>query len=293
MKDVHVLVTLDVHDEDGVPESVLLAGRKLNELGVNATFFYTACVIEKTRNPQILLEQGHEIGSHGLYHKGADEHYNTMPTQKQQEYLERSTEIIEKGSGFRPVTFRAPVYKISGDALRILDSLGYVADVSVNSRRLGLFGSEPLNFSWLTAPVMPYHPSSDSPFKKGNLKIWEIPVSAFFVPFVTAFGQLFGTSALKLFFYQLYQESLRTGKPIVYGCHPEEFNPDRKPIRFIEGKFSLREFLPTSTRGVDLRYRFFQYNPRKLYEMTVELFEYMSRFPRVKFMTVKNYAADL
>lgn len=288
---VPVLITLDVHDEADVPRSVKPASDALARLGIKATFFYVACVVEKTPGFESLQDAGHEIGCHGLYHKGTDEHYNAMPSDKQKRYLEEATDIIARATGRGVTSFRAPVYKISAETLRILESLGYTADVSVNSRRLGLFGSEPFNFRWLSAPSKPYHPSYDSPFRRGGMKIWEIPVSAMLIPFVTAAGQLFGGTFLKSFFDMFYRESLRTGRPIVYGCHPEEFNPDRSPIKFSRARFSPVEFFPTMARGFDIRYRFYQYDPVRLFEMTIGLLEYVRRCKHVQFMTVAEYAA--
>lgn len=288
---VPVLITLDVHDEEGVPRSVKPASGMLARLGIKATFFYVACVVEKTPGFESLQAAGHEIGCHGLYHKGTDEHYNSMPVDIQKRYLEEATDIIARATGNEVKSFRAPVYKISVETLRILESLGYAADVSVNSRRLGLFGSEPFNFRWLAAPPMPYHPSYRSPFRRGGMRIWEIPVSAMLIPFVTAAGQLFGETFLKAFFDMLYRESLRTGKPIVFGCHPEEFNPDRNPIKFSRERFSPVEFFPTMARGFDIRYRFYQYDPKRLFDMVQGLLEHIKGHKRVRFMTASEYAA--
>ena len=51
-------------------------------------------------------------------------------------------------------------------------------------------------------------------------QIWEIPILALMLPFITGTLSVFGLGFMKRFFNVLYRESLRTGKPIVYLIHP-------------------------------------------------------------------------
>ena len=80
-----------------------------------------------------------------------------------------------------------------------------------------------MNPKLLFAPRMPYHPKENDAYRKGSMNIWEIPISAIILPFISGTLSVFGLRFMKRFFGVLYRESQRTGKPIVYLIHPTEF----------------------------------------------------------------------
>src|SRR5262249_5350005 len=136
-----------------------------------------------------LTKAGHELGCHGLTHRR--EYYNAMSEEAQEDCLRRATAALSDLIGDPVKFFRAPAFKISGTTLRILEGLGYEADLSINSQRLGVFSSDTWNVSWMLAPRKPYHPDFNQPWKRSESRLWEIPLSCFLVPFTINTGLVF------------------------------------------------------------------------------------------------------
>jgi hypothetical protein len=142
-----------------------------------------------------------------------------------------------------------------------------------------------VNTGWLFAPRRPYHPHRANAFKRGYLPIWEIPISATGIPFISAFLSVLGLSFMKVFFRLLYAESRRTGKPIVYLAHPIEFTSGwLQP-------FTLRELSPIyiRTHGLMIRKRLYRMDQEAWLNATRDLFAHMASFPDVVFMPVGEY----
>jgi hypothetical protein len=108
---------------------------------------------------------------------------HVFPHQLQDAALERQlrelTETIEAEIGVRPTTYRAGRWGLDGRSLRILESLGYLVDTSVdpllNERRKG-------GTVFAGASVAPYHPDYDDVRRPGKASILEIPVSSATMP---------------------------------------------------------------------------------------------------------------
>ena len=231
MKTVPVLVTFDVDPAPDVSEGVRKALELLQATGIQATFFFTALEADAPTVKQV-LSSGHEVGCHGLSHDEAEE-FNTLPEADQRGILSRATTRLQQLAEKPVLSFRAPRVKISSATLRILEELGYLADSSVCSQRLDFVSSNLVNPGWLWAPRLPYHPSDRSPYRRGSLKILEVPVSAILIPFVSTTLRIFGVAFMKLLFTLLYWESRLTGKPIVYLVHPHEFlYAQKKPFHW-------------------------------------------------------------
>ena len=93
---------------------------------------------------------------------------------------------------------------------------------------------------------------------------------------------------MKMMFKILYEESIRTGKPVVYLMHPEEFGS--KTIR-VDYKFSLKN---VRSRGFYFRRKI--KNLRSVDEkirLSSELFSYMRTFRNVEFITADEYVRSL
>lgn len=258
--------------------------------GVKASFLFPAEAARLMKNTvRALLKEGHEVGCHGLTHR--DETYTSMPPSVQGDKLRQATCEIEDVVQQRVTFFRAPVFKISGATLRILEELGYEADLSVNSQRLGVFSSDVWNVSWMVAPRRPYHPDFRYPWRKGRSKLWEIPLSCFLLPFMVNTEQVFGLAFMKAFFRGLYLESRYSKKPIVYMVHPEDLYPWRAPLKRVP--FRWRDLIPTRVHGFPFKYSLYETNPAKVARDSQSLLEYMRAFPRVKFLTVPEYVTEL
>jgi len=170
--------------------------------------------------------------------------------------------------------------------LRLLGEYGYLADSSVCSQRIDFISSNLINGGWIFAPRRPYHPHRDNAFKRGDLPIWEIPVSAMVMPFISSLLGVLGVAFMKAFFRLLYAESRCSGKPIVYLTHPLEFlaGPPRN-IRLVH-------FSPAfiRTHGLLLRNQLRWMDGETCLKATRELLAYMASFPDVTFISIKQYA---
>lgn len=260
-------------------------------MGVKASFLFPAEAARLMKTTvRAILQEGHQIGCHGLTHR--DETYDSsMSLSAQEDRLRQATREIEDLIQQRVTFFRAPAFKISGATIRILEELGYEADLSVNSQRLGVFSSDVWNLSWMVAPRRPYHPDILYPWRRGRSRLWEIPLSCLFLPFMVNTGQVFGSAFMKAFFRGLYFESSYSKKPIVYMLHPEDLYPWREPPRRVP--FRWRDLIPTRVHGFRFKYSLYETNPAKVAHHCQILLEYMRSFSRAKFLTVPEYVAEL
>jgi hypothetical protein len=297
-KPVPVLITWDVDPDLWMPceQRRWLLNTAMNlchSQGIRATFFFTA------QPADVYLEefdkmraQGHELGCHGLTH-GDEENYNRMPEPMQRAYIEQATERLQSLIGEPVRAFRSPHVKTSATTLSLLARNGYLADSSVCSQRIDFVSSNLINTGWILAPRRPYRPHRDSAFRLGDLAIWEIPVSAAVVPFISSALRVLGLPAMKALFKLLYAESRRTGKPIVYLAHPTEFRARKVKGRKGLWKLYVRReyFTPSFIRvhGLRLRNLLYSVNGEVLYQNTQDLFAYMASLPDVRFMTVSEY----
>ena len=141
----------------------------LERTGVTGTFFFTGEAARK--HPDIVrrvLDAGHEIGCHTLYHETVGEALLDIPgmmpllPEEVENRLRLATEWVEQVVGERPVSFRCPRLFGSTAVVNALDGLGYVADATY-----------PMYF--FREQLAPYHPSREDWTKKGDLKILELP----------------------------------------------------------------------------------------------------------------------
>lgn len=291
-KVVPILITWDV---DPTPQ-VTLENKKealeriiklLEHLQIDATFLFHAKIAPLLKEEiSALTQNGHEIGCHGLTH-GSEEEYNRMSEDLQRTYLTQATDILQDVTNRSIKTFRGPRVKTSHTTHRILEELGYTADCSVSSQRIDFVSSNLINVGWVFAPRLPYHPSEKSAFRKGERKIWVVPVSAIILPFISSTLNVFKLKFMKYFFNILYRESLRTGKPIVYLIHPFELAP--YTIQLQKTGLSLERI---RTHGLSIRSKFYEKDDQKRFEMNKELFAYMKSFPHTQFMTASDFVDD-
>lgn len=295
---VPVLITWDVDPspwltQDRRKSAVRMALDLCNEVGIQTTFLFVAKhASQYTEEIQQLRNADQEIGCHGLTH-GDEEEYPHMPAAQQRTYIEEATGILESLVGTPIRTFRGPRVKISHHALKVLAECGYWSDCSVCSQRIDFISSNLINRNWVFAPRLPYRPSKTSAFKKGDLPIWEIPVSALIVPFISTSLNIFGLWFMKLFLATLYRESKRTGKPIVYLAHTSDFMFlfDDKSTG---DRFSWSELSPEYiwTHGIAARRMLYRTKGTDLWKRTRALFTYALSLPGVEFMTVQEYVRN-
>ncbi len=290
---VSVLITWDVDPSPEVPlevrkESLVVAQQLCDQHSIPSTFFITASAQQADLAAvQRMCSGGHEVGCHGLTHTDEEE-YDRMPEDMQRQYIDRATTHLEGLAGAPVRAFRGPRVKISPLTARLLAERGYVADSTVCSQRLDVFSSNLINTGWLKAPRTAYHPSTGDVYQRGDLPLWEVPISAVGLPFISTILCVFGLPFTKVLFRMLYSEARRNGKPIVYLAHPVEFTS-----RWLQ-PFTWREFSPATirTHGLLLRKRLYRMGPETWLRATGDLFTYMSRFPGVKFNTVSQYVRE-
>jgi len=295
VRTVPVLLTYDIHTHaaHSAPDVDRYLKHTLElhaRMGVKASFFFPAEAARAMKQTVAsLVREGHAVGCHGLTHR--NESYKAMPAAEQKEKLSRATREIEDIIQQRVTFFRAPVFKISGTTIRVLEELGYEADLSMNSQRLGLLSSDVWNVSWMVAPRRPYHPDFQHPWRKGQAKLWEIPLSCILLPYMSNTALVCGLRFMKTFFRGLLVEARWVEKPIVYMSHPEELCPCRTPPPAT--RFQWRDLVPTRERGVRFRHRLFEPDVRKIGLMSKSLLEHMSQTRCANFVTVPEYAAGL
>lgn len=291
-KSVPVLITCDI---DPTPELNLQNKKKalnraaglFDQFGIRSTFFVVANL---AKDYQIQIEQlmknGHEIGCHGLEH-GLEEGYNRMPEDVQRKYLTTATKKLEDLTGNAIYSFRGPMVKTSHTTLKILEELNYLVDSSVCSQRLDFISSNFINLGWIYAPRLPYQPSYGSAYRRGELNLWVVPVSALILPFISSTLYTFGLGIMKRLFDTLLYESRHTGKPIVYLMHPAEF----ACYGTMNGKTSYKSI---KMRGFSFRRKLkLRIDEQKRLKYTENLLDYIVSYQNVQFMTLSSYVTSI
>jgi len=299
---VFVLITWDVDPDLWLPTerrqwAFNMAMDICHHYKIPATFFITAQTAHVYHTYyEKLAQQKHEIGCHGWTH-GTEENYDHMSFEQQQLYLKIATTYLQSQVGHPIRVFRSPRVKTSAITQQLLSDLGYLADSSVCSQRFDLISSNLINIGWLFAPRQPYHPAVSTPYQSGNLPIWQIPVSATLLPFISSLMQVTGLNLMKLFFRQLYWEAKQTGKPIVYLAHPSEFIGHKVKNKRIRWRAHLKpeHFSPTFIRahGFRMRALLYRHNPADILHYTKQLFAYMTSFSDITFLTMGDYVRHL
>ncbi len=294
MKPVHVLITWDVDPTPSLPRenkirSLEIATDLCNQVGIPATFFVTANAEQATADTLGRIQSfGHEIGCHGLTH-GDEENYDRMPAEQQRAYIAKATQKLSQLAGQPIRSFRGPRVKTSARTLALLAAHGYRADSSICPQRVDFISSNLINPGWIRAPRRPYRPHADDAFRRGDLPIWEVPISAAIVPFISATLNILGWAATRALFRLLYAEARRSGKPIVYLAHPTEFTSGR------QRRFSLHEFTPAHIRahGLLVRNLLYRLDREAWFRRTRDLFAYMAARPDIEFLTVGDYVEQV
>ncbi len=295
MTRVPILLTCDIHTHECPAEQVrqdlVNTRRALRELGLPCTFFFPSKSAQLLRGEvEALVADGHEIGCHGFTHEHSEQ-YSVLPLSEQRWLLGQATADLTAILGKPPTSFRAPVFKVSGHTMRVLDELGYVVDTSVPAQRLSVFGSDLYNMGPLVAPRRPYHPSWEGAYRRGSARVWEVPVSAWMLPFLSNTERLIGLPLMKLFFRGLHAESRVTGKPIVFMLHAEDFNAERGVSQ--RSRVSWRDFLPSSVHGFRFRSLLLERDWSRVRLDLIALLRCMAGARSVEFLTASAYAQRL
>ena len=260
------------------------------EHGVKSTFYYTGYIAKLF--PEVVKmasEAGHEIASHGKSHL-KENGFDVMPFEKQKTHLEETKKLLEDICGHEVISFRAPALRVNGNTAKALTETGHKIDSSVASQRFDFFlsfgGGTKLN--WLKAPRKPYKTSPDNIFKKGEGPLIEVPLSAFVFPYLSTTMRIFpGLTNLQKRF--IHQESSRTGKPVVFDTHPNEFIDESDIPRQItkRSKNPVTYFLQDWLRS-NMKVRNLGPAARPIYEKQIEYFKKRN----YRSVTIKQYCEE-
>ncbi len=257
---------------------------------VKSTFYYTGYIAKLFPDVvKMASEAGHEIASHGLSHMKEDG-FDVMPFEKQKKHLGETKKLLEDICGEEVISFRAPALRVNGNTAKALIETGHKIDSSVASQRFDFFlsfgGGTKLN--WLKAPRKPYKTSPDNIFKKGHGPLIEVPLSAFVFPYLSTTMRIFpGFTNLQK--RLIHQESSRTGKPVVFDTHPNEFIDESEIPRKItrRSKNPVTYFLQDWLRS-NMKVRNLGPSARPIYEKQIAYFKERE----YKSVTVKQYCED-
>ncbi len=210
-----------------------------------------------------------------------------MPYKKQVAHLKESKDILEHIIGEEVISFRAPALRVNKDTGLALIESDYKIDSSVASQRFDMFmsfgGLQKLK--WLTAPRLPYRTSKESLFKKGDSQIVEIPLTASLFPYLSTTMRIFpNLTALQR--RVMAFESSKTGKPIVFITHPNEFIDESDEERHANkrSKNVVSAFLQDTVRS-KLKMKNLGVDGLKIYEREIKYFDSHD----FKFCTIKDY----
>lgn len=206
---------------------------------IRSTFFFTGHIARLYPDMvRMILQDGHEVGSHSFSHKKEDG-LDALPFKAQLYQLQTSKKILEDISGQEVISFRSPALRVGENTARALIESGYRIDSSVASQRFDFFlsfGSRK-KFKWLAAPRLPYRVDENNIFKKGNSPLVEVPLSATIFPYTSTTMRVFPfiTGVQR---HLSHRENNWNGKPIVFDIHPNEFLDESGEKRAIERRNS-------------------------------------------------------
>ncbi|MCX6358035.1 MAG: polysaccharide deacetylase family protein [Candidatus Aureabacteria bacterium] len=233
--------------------------RLFGEYGIRATFFVTGRDAAKKNNAGIIgaiRAAGHEIANHSMSHRP---NFTALPVRELAADIADSTQAIEEATGEKCRGFRAPTYNVNGAILRILEENGYEYDSSIlptfisplyrAANRLSLKRSFAYGSIRHTgAPLAPYHPDEERVWRRGGMKIVEVPISTmpfFRLPFHASYVFQFGMPVFRV--GELLTRA--AGTPLIYIFHARELAEDEGEWRNL---FPFKE-IPLQTRKATYR----------------------------------------
>jgi peptidoglycan-N-acetylglucosamine deacetylase len=281
-----ITVDLEVAQDYDLNEQKLILHKifsDLNSMGIPVTVFTTSEIVNIfPEQIKMIHASKNEIGCHGLYH-GKEENYKKASEKEISGNIIVASKNIEDKIQEKPICFRGPFMSTSSITQSVLIKNGYLADFSVCSQRFDIFNSKGGNIGWLLAPRLPYRSSERSPFKKGNLPIWNIPLSCIGLPFISGLLYLFGMKFMKKIFRLLLKESLKTQKPIVYLFHSYEFT------NYVGFKKDCNKNTEIKRPKKSFIHKFYISDPIKRYNMNIDFLKYMLTFNSISPITGKTY----
>jgi len=153
--------------------------------GAKATYLVSPEVMRDERSVHALAKPNHEVelGTHlhsELVEPNAPVPQITAAFQRDEpnevEQLTKLTALFKDTFGRAPRSFRAGRFGIGPRTIGALEDLGYLLDSSVTPN-VGWTSSGAPGLEFFGAPTQPYHPNREEPKRRGEAKLWEIPIT--------------------------------------------------------------------------------------------------------------------
>jgi polysaccharide deacetylase family protein (PEP-CTERM system associated) len=202
----------------------------LDRQKVKATFFTLGWVAE--RYPTLItriVEQGHELASHGYGHQMITD---MSPTEFREDVI-RAKALLEDTSGVRIEGYRAPSFSVGPNTLwahDILAQTGHIYSSSVYPIRHDLYG-------------MPDAPRFGHQLSNGLIEIPATSVQFLNQNFPASGGGFFRLFPLALSRKIIERVNAKDGQAAVFYCHPWEFDPTQPRIAQASRKSKLRHYI--------------------------------------------------
>lgn len=289
-RSIPTLITLDVHEHPHLDTILRTTGVLFAGDGRRVTYFVPSGLLN--RSPGLsqalreLLALGHSIGCHGLNHT-PEEDLRSLSPEKERALLSKATRILEDALGQAVTSFRAPVFRLSNQTLPLLAELGYQADLSVTPQRLSLLSSTPWCFQWLWAPRAPYRPHRNSPYRRGDVNLLELPTSSLLLPFAHATMTGIRSKGMSAMFDMLAWEARHFKRALVLLLHPESLAGE--DVYYDYRKLRWSDFIPRRNGGLSLRYHFGDIPPAESRRLSEEVLTRLRTRPELCEMSVDDY----
>jgi polysaccharide deacetylase family protein (PEP-CTERM system associated) len=213
-----------------------------DDASVSATFFTLGWVAE--RYPQLIrriVDQGHELGSHGYAHFRVDE----QTPEEFRSDIKHTKQLLEDTAGSEIQGYRAATFSIGAKnlwAFEVLREEGYLYSSSINPIQHDFYGMP-------DAPRFGFQP-------EGPEGINEFPITT--VRFGNRNFPCGGGGFFRLLPYVVYRSALRRvnthdQQPCIFYFHPWEIDPNQPRIPQTSFKTRFRHYLNLKRTAPRLR----------------------------------------
>jgi peptidoglycan-N-acetylglucosamine deacetylase len=259
---------------------------------IKSTFFFTGYIAKLYPEVVKMIQPyGHEVGSHGLIHD-PKQAFDVLSFPEQLNHLTESKKILEDIAGVEVISFRAPALRVNKDTPRALIQTGFKIDSSIAPQRFDFFMSFGgyKKLKWFLCPRSPYYTDHNSLFRKGNSPLLEMPLNAYFIPYIGTTMRLFPVLSM-LLRSMTHLENKIQNNPLMFLIHPNELIDESKEkvikVKQRAGNFcsylvadKLRRYMKIKNLGE---------KGLRLYEDQIHFFEHR----QYQFTTLQDYAKSI